>query len=204
MSIAGEPQDQADLAAQKADADEFRVETKGKAPSEATLEGGERDQRIADLATEALSGLTPEQIDLIAEQLHPEQRQKIIEALERHRAIEEISAFLDQFKAPNQEASGNGEKKVEFVFLDQKVLEEKGYKDAQEVLELVARYRQRLEKAKGQKEPIFTLKDEDGNLKSADENPLIQPGMSGDVATQFGTNIAETPPQRSWQKLKSV
>lgn len=204
MSIVGEPQDQAGLAAQKADADGFRVETKGKAPSEATLEGGERDQRIADLATEALSGLTPEQIDLIAKQLHPEQRQKIIDALEKHKAIEEIGAFLDQFRAPNQEASRNGEKKFEFAHLDQKVLEEKGYKDAQEVLELVARYRQRLEKAKGQKEPNFTLKDESGSPKPTDEAPLIQPGMSGDVATQFGTNIAETPPQRSWQKLKSV
>lgn len=204
MSIGAEPQDQTDLAAQKANADEFKVETKDQAPSESLLEGGEKDQRIADLATEALSGLTPEQIDLIAKQLHPEQRQKIIDALEKHKAIEEISAFLDQFRAPNQEAGRNGKKKVEFVFLDQKVLKEKGYKDAQEVLELVARYRQRLEKAKGQKEPIFTLKDEDGNPKSADENPLIQQGMSGDVVAQFGTNIAETPPQRSWQKLKSV
>lgn len=204
MSIGGEPQGQADLAAQKADADEFRVQTKYEAPSEATLDGGERDQRIADLATEALSGLTPEQIDLIAEQLHPEQRQKIIEALERHRAIEEINAFLDQFKAPNQGSGRNGEKKVEFVFLDQKVIEEKGYKDAQEVLELIARYRQRLEKAKGQKEPIFTLKDESGNPKSAEENPLIQKGMSGDVAAQFGAGVAETPQQTSWQRLKSV
>lgn len=189
MSIAGEPQDQVGLAAQKADADEFRVETRNEDPSESLLEGDERDQRIADLATEALSGLTPEQIDLIAKQLHPEQRQKIIEALEKHKAIEEIGAFLDQFRAPNQEASRNGEKKVEFVFLDQKVLEEKGYKDAQEVLELVARYRQRLEKAKGQQEPAFTLKDESGSPKPEDEAPLFQPNAKITVASRSGVGI---------------
>lgn len=201
MSIGGEPQDQESLAAQKADADQFRVETaSGYSPEDM----GERDQRIADLATEALSGLTPEQIDLIAQQLHPEQRQKIINSLEKHKAIEEIGAFLDQFKAPNQGLGGNSEKKVEFVFLDQKVLEEKGYKDAQEVLELVARYRKRLEQAKGQQEPAFTLKDEHGNPKSADEDQLIQPGMSANVAAQFGGGIAETPKQTDWQKLKAI
>lgn len=185
MSIGGETQDQESLAAQKADADQFRVETE----DEATLDGGERDRRIADLATEALSGLTPEQIDLIAEQLHPEQRQKIIEALEKHRAIEEINAFLDQFKAPNQGSGRNGEKKVEFVFLDQKVLEEKGYKDAQEVLELIARYRQRLEKARGQKEPISALKDERGNTKPENEEPLFQPNAKISVASRSGFGI---------------
>jgi hypothetical protein len=190
MSIGG-GESTGDLAAKQAAADEFRNTPREK--DGVTGEGqGEKDQRIADLATEALNGLTPEQIDLIAQQLHPEQRQRVIDALEKHRAIEEINAFLDQFKAPNQE-SGSGGKKVKFVFLDQEVIQEKGYRDAKEVLELIARYRKRLEQAKGQRESTFTLRGESEQPKPAGEEPPIQPDMSTNATAQFSGSIAETP-----------